>query len=85
MFRSAPYDVIVTDLIMPNGEGIETIMVLRKEFSSVGVVAMSGGSTHSPVYLRMARQLGAHVALEKPFTVGELVEAVENVRTLGVC
>jgi DNA-binding NarL/FixJ family response regulator len=83
MFRLAPYDVIVTDLIMPNGEGIETIMALRKECSSVGVVAMSGGSMHSPVYLRMATQLGAHCALEKPFTVEQLVEAVEGAQRFG--
>ena len=82
LFRAEPFDLILTDIVMPNREGLETIITLHREFPKVGVIAMSGSSGHSKIYLDLARRLGAHRTLAKPFTPQELKEAVTAV-TMG--
>jgi CheY-like chemotaxis protein len=79
VFRAAPADVIVTDLIMPGQEGLETIMQLRHEFPKVPIIAMSGGMVNSALYLDMARRFGAQHALAKPFTADDLLRAIDKV------
>jgi DNA-binding NarL/FixJ family response regulator len=62
MFRSSSgkFDLIITDIIMPDKEGIETIMELKKENPAIKIVAMSGGGKNKPEgYLHLAKQLGA--------------------------
>lgn len=76
LFRAEPFEVIITDILMPNREGLETIIALHRDFPDVGVIAMSGGATLSHVYLRMAARLGAHRTLAKPFTPQQLHEAI---------
>jgi DNA-binding NtrC family response regulator len=76
MFRAAPADVVVTDLIMPGQEGLETIMQLRSEFPAVPIIAMSGGMVNSSLYLNMARRFGALQTLSKPFTADEILGAI---------
>lgn len=79
-FRSAPADLVITDLIMPEKEGLETIMELRREFPGVKVIAISGGGRQSGVdFLPLAGKLGARRTLHKPFTIQELFEAVNDV------
>jgi CheY-like chemotaxis protein len=66
-YRNLRTDVVVTDIIMPEMEGVETIMKLRKEFPDVKVFAISGGGRNSPdSYLSMAEKLGARFIMEKP-------------------
>ena len=80
VFRTSPTDVVVTDLIMPGQEGLETIMQLRREFPALPIIAMSGGSVaNSPLYLDMARRFGAQLALCKPFTADQLLKAIDSV------
>ena len=80
--REAPFDVVITDIIMPNREGIETIMDLRRDFPHTPVIAISGGGRVGPSdYLRMSVQLGARGALAKPFTPEELLEQVTTCLT----
>ncbi len=73
-----PPDLIITDLIMPGKEGIETIMELRRDYPDLKIIAMSGGGVIGPQkYLKIAKSVGAHRTFKKPFKMGELLEAVE--------
>lgn len=72
-------DLIITDLIMPEVEGIETIQTLRAEFPDAKIIAVSGGGAMGPdSYLIDAEILGADRAMAKPFSPGELVAVVEE-------
>ncbi len=76
------FDVVVTDLLMPRKEGIETIMALRKLDPAVKVIAMSGGGRVTSVnYLAIARQVGAKKMLEKPFLSEDIRSAINEVLT----
>ena len=75
--RANPPDLIITDLIMPDKEGIETIMELRRDFPDMKIIAMSGGGIiGAREYLRMAKSVGAHRTFKKPFEMGEFLQAV---------
>ena len=74
---SAPADLVITDLYMPNKDGLETIIELRQRFPNVAIIAMSG-RTVAATMLSIARQLGAFEVLQKPFVTGELLRAVDN-------
>jgi CheY-like chemotaxis protein len=75
-----PFDLLVTDLIMPDREGIETIMELRKKHPTLRIIAMSGGGrSGAQNYLKLALKLGASAVLEKPFDRDELIRAVRGV------
>jgi CheY-like chemotaxis protein len=73
--RTSPVDLVLTDIYMPDCDGLEVIMTLRRDFPSVRIVAMSGGSGDRNL-LVVARQLGAREILEKPINVEELVRTV---------
>jgi CheY-like chemotaxis protein len=73
--RDHPPELVITDLVMPGMEGIETILQLTRERPGVPVLAISGAEPAS-VYLRAATALGASASLPKPFTVEELLTAV---------
>lgn len=78
--RNAPADVVVTDIFLPAGDGIETIMALRRDFPFSRIVAISGGAGSLDIdYLPLALKLGAHKALAKPFGIDELISAVREV------
>lgn len=70
-------DAIITDLVMPEMEGIETIRAIRKDFPDCGIVAMSG-SAFSGEYLSMAKLLGAFAVLQKPFSKAELLDCFNS-------
>jgi CheY-like chemotaxis protein len=79
-FKAARPDVVVTDLIMPNREGIETIRAMRAFDPSVPIIAMSGNAGAKFMnFLKVAKLSGAALTLEKPFTPEKLVEAVTQV------
>ena len=71
-----PPDLVLTDLLMPRQEGIETIRRLRGTRTDLPIIAMSGGGVNSGVYLQIARKLGARATLLKPFSNAELLAAV---------
>jgi CheY-like chemotaxis protein len=79
MLHAAPADLIVTDIFMPNQEGLETIMEIRKSLPQVPIIAISGGYLASNSMLFIARQVGAVQVLKKPFKADTLVHAVQNV------
>ncbi len=70
---------MITDIIMPEMDGIETIMALRREFPEVKIIAISGGSRIGPrEFLNLARVLGAHRTLHKPFALQDMMQAVDE-------
>lgn len=74
------YDLIVTDLIMPNKEGIETILEIKRHYKNTKIIAVSGGGRLTPMsYLTVAKDLGADCILEKPFSSSELAQNVDYV------
>ena len=82
LFRSNPTDLVVTDMVMPEQEGMETIKILHREFPQLRIIAMSGGLDGSELYLDLTRRLGAACTLTKPFTLQQLKEAIEIVLQL---
>lgn len=76
-FPGIQADLIITDLFMPEQEGLETITKLRRQFPDVAILAISGGSSASSTMLFVALQLGATHTLEKPFDKNALLAAVE--------
>lgn len=81
--RSQAFDLIITDLIMPDKEGIEIIRELRKENSKVRIIAMSaGGRGGATDYLKWARLMGAKECLSKPIKREDLLNAVTTVLSM---
>ena len=79
LYRNEPADLVITDLIMPEKEGIETIMELRRDFPQVKIIAISGGGHVSPAgYLEIASRLGVQRTFAKPFLPDEILEAVRE-------
>jgi CheY-like chemotaxis protein len=81
-YRRHKSDVVITDLVMPEKDGLEMIMELRRLDPAVKIIAMSGGGrTLGPgqLYLESARSFGAHQVLAKPFTSAALLKAVSAV------
>jgi YesN/AraC family two-component response regulator len=74
-------DIVITDLVMPEKEGIETIREIKKMYPQCRIIAMSG-SVFSNAYLNMANHLGAEKILKKPFKKQELIDILTNIDVL---
>ena len=73
------FDLVITDLIMPEKEGLETIAEFRRNFAEIPIIAISGGGRLRPNdYLETARFIGANATLAKPFARTELINTVES-------
>jgi DNA-binding response OmpR family regulator len=72
-------DVVITDLIMPVQEGVETILRLRRDRPGLPIVAISGGVSNARLYLDIAAKIGARRILAKPFTPQELIAVINEV------
>ena len=85
IFRNNPTDLVITDLIMPEQDGIETIIELKKACQDIKIIAISGGGQVGPGkvgttdYLSIAKQYGAADVLNKPVERDILVETVKKV------
>lgn len=78
-FREAPTDLVITDILMPEKEGLETIMDFQREFPETKIIAMSGGGrTGNLNFLEVARRLGAQRTLQKPFGLQEMLKVVHE-------
>ena len=77
--RQQPVDMVITDLIMPEKEGIETIRELRRDFPQLKIIAISGGGRiGANGYLNVAKTIGADATFSKPFELKELIETVKK-------
>src|SRR5579883_3045979 len=77
-FRRIEPDLVLTDIVMPVQDGIETILSMRRERPDARIIAMSGrGSVGNTEYIDIAAQLGADAAVPKPLETGKLIAAVE--------
>jgi DNA-binding NtrC family response regulator len=77
MLTSGGYDLILTDLVMPEQEGIATIKEIRQVYPDLKVIAMSGAFGGD--YLRIAGYLGAHATLAKPLKLETVLKAIDDV------
>ena len=83
VMASTPVDVVITDLLMPECDGLEFITEIRKNFPNVRIIAMSGGGHIArESYLRIAKNFGAHFILEKPFSQAGILGAIELVQKI---
>lgn len=72
-------DLIITDIVMPEKEGIETIIDIRKCYPKIKIIAISGGGKLDPEqYLLLAQALGANKTLKKPFKPSELMHTIAD-------
>jgi CheY-like chemotaxis protein len=70
----------IVDLVMPEKEGLETIVEMRRRFPQIKTIAITGGGRGpSKVYLETARRLGATAALAKPFHVSDLLRTLDRI------
>ena len=73
------FDLVITDLIMPDKEGLETIADIRKHKADMPIIAISGGGRIGPSdHLQFARFIGANATLAKPFGRQELITTVAS-------
>jgi DNA-binding response OmpR family regulator len=74
-----PAQVVVTDVFMPEQDGIETLWKFRQEHPEVPIIVMSGGgAARGTDYLSVAKQLGARSTLAKPLKPQELIDVVRE-------
>lgn len=79
-----PYDLIVADLFMPEGDGLEFLTRLRPKETGLPIIAISGGSVHLHLEgLDLARLLGASRTIAKPFQPAEVVAAARSLLGLA--
>ncbi len=79
LFRKSPSDLVITDIIMPEKEGLETIREMKRMQPQLKIIAMSGGGEISAEhYLEMAKIFGASRIIEKPFTQKTMVSTVKE-------
>jgi DNA-binding response OmpR family regulator len=84
LFRDAPADLVITDILMPERDGIETIRDFRREFPEVKIIAISGGGRDGVMdFLPVARQLGACRTFNKPAGRQELLTAIDEELSVG--
>jgi DNA-binding response OmpR family regulator len=73
------FDLIITDVIMPEKEGFETIREIRKTNETVPIIAISGGGRIGPEnYLEIARKAGANYTFQKPFQTAPFITAIRD-------
>lgn len=77
-YRESPTDVVLMDILMPDQDGLESILALRQEFPSARVIAMTGGSDMIGImnFLDVAKMMGACRTIQKPFDLQTLLAAV---------
>jgi DNA-binding response OmpR family regulator len=87
LFRQQPCVLVITDIFMPEKDGIETILELKKEFPTVKIIAISGGGLHARYYeegawvnmiLETAKEFGANHILHKPIKLEHLLALVDE-------
>lgn len=79
LLESKPFDLIITDIVMPEKGGLEAILAIRRTNKTIPIIAISGGGKISPEqYLLLAQSFGADFAFQKPFSNESLLAAVRK-------
>ncbi len=79
LFRSERPDLVITDIIMPEKEGIQTIMEIRAECPTAKIIAVSGGGRIGNTdFLKIAQKLGATDIIAKPFDPDEFLSRISQ-------
>ena len=82
-FKPSVTDLVVTDLIMPDEDGLKVIIKLRELKPSIKIIAISGGGKAGPSsYLNLAKALGADAIFSKPFSINDLIAKIEELLTI---
>jgi DNA-binding response OmpR family regulator len=77
--RKRQPDVVILDIIMPEKEGFETIVEVRRDYPDLKIIAISGGgSIGATNYLKLAKTFGANLTIEKPVHMKELLAAIRQ-------
>lgn len=76
-----PFDLVVTDILMPRREGLQVILDIRRDYPHLKIIAISGGSVRVPTVMALdaAVTFGASIVLSKPIDIDELLKAVMQV------
>jgi CheY-like chemotaxis protein len=78
VLRDTSFSLLITDLFMPEKDGLEVIREVRMRHPGLPIIAISGGGGHPKgELLKVARHMGAHAVMEKPFTAAQLFSAIE--------
>lgn len=72
------FDILITDIHMPEMDGLELIVALRRSGSSIRILAISGGSNQGHSYLEKANKIGADRILSKPLNLGNFIHVVDE-------
>jgi len=77
--KERQFDLVITDVLMPDGDGVDLITEVRKVQPAMRILAISGGGryTEASDYLVLAKGIGAHAAMLKPFTMPQLEKEIE--------
>ncbi|MEO6873328.1 MAG: response regulator [Opitutaceae bacterium] len=79
LLKEHGFDAVITDMLMPDKDGLEVMADLRRNHPGVRIIASSGGGrVSSDSYLLIARKSGAHALLSKPFTLEELLRCLDE-------
>ncbi|BBO92410.1 response regulator [Desulfosarcina ovata] len=77
LMRAGSFDLVITDIFMPEKEGIETIDEIRRNYPDTKIISISGGGRMDPdAYLDIAERVGADQSLSKPFDIQLLLDMV---------
>lgn len=79
LFRARKPDLVITDIFMPEKEGLETVRELLRHDPAVRIIAMSSGDGMLGDYLESAKAFGAAATLKKPFSRAALLDTVARV------
>jgi CheY-like chemotaxis protein len=78
LYRQNPFDLVITDLVMPEKDGLEVVMELHKDFPDLKIITLSGNA-YGRSSLETSKALGAARTLGKPFSEAQLLETVRGV------
>jgi DNA-binding response OmpR family regulator len=82
-FGERRFDIVVTDIHMPEMDGLELILALRRSYSPVRILAISGGTSAGYNYLNAANKIGADRILPKPINISNFVHVVDELADQG--
>jgi DNA-binding NtrC family response regulator len=80
LIRENRFDLVITDIIMDNQDGLEVIRAIKNSYPEIKVIAISGGGKLSAeIYLKIASLLGAVSIFQKPFSMNDLLKEINNI------